>query len=145
LIIFFNFSPFFSVSWRKLFLSHSMCRLNDSISQVQPAGHISACRGHDEAVVVSFVTCHATVEAQIEVVVADKRIGPAQHLIFAPKHTAVLDAAVHQAALPMFQDALEHAHTLTADVWVVITTRGCNSTQTMQRALRLDRGVSMCF
>ncbi len=112
---------------------------------MQPAGHVSVCLRHDEAVVVSFVTCDATVEAEIEVIVADKRIGPAQRLIFPPKHSAVLDAGVHQTALPMFQDASYHAHIFTADVWIVITTRGCNSTQTMQRALQVDRSVSKCF
>jgi hypothetical protein len=51
------------------------------------------------------VACHATTDADIEVVVAGSTIGDVLHLNLAQNHSKDAEKAVHGVALPMFQDA----------------------------------------
>ena len=51
------------------------------------------------------MACHATTDADIEVVVAGSTIGDVLHLNLAQNHSKDAEKAVHGVALPMFQDA----------------------------------------
>ncbi len=111
---------------------------------MQPVSRATLCKDGHGSAVVSFVACHATTNADIEVVVAGRTIGHALHLNLAQNHSEDVENAVHRVALPMFQDATALALDVADDVFVIITSRGCGGVQTMRHTLRVRDGGVKC-
>ncbi len=111
---------------------------------MQPVNRATLCTDDHGAAVVSFVACHATTDADIEVAVAGRTIGHVLHLNLARNHSEGAEKAVRGVALPMFQDAAALALDAADDVVVIITSRGCGGVQTMRHTLRVRDGGVKC-
>ena len=110
--------------------------------QVQPAHHVAFCEEEHGGVLVSFMTCHATTNASVELRVAGKT-GGVKHLVFTPKSAMEIDEVLWSVSLPMLKDAVADA--ATAHIIVVVTTTGCNGSQSMRSTIDVKRhGVLKC-
>jgi hypothetical protein len=110
--------------------------------QVQPAHHVTFCEEEHGGALVSFMTCHATTNANVEVRVAGQTVGD-KHLVFAPKFAIETDEVPWSVSLPMFKDAVADA--AAAHIIVVVTTTGCNGSQSMQLTIDVKQhGVFKC-
>ncbi len=98
---------------------------------MQPAYQAAVCEDESGAAVVSFMTCDAARNSSVELRVGGKQTGGIQHAAaFTPFSTEGFET--WQATLPMFKGAVAAA---AADVTIIITTTGCDGTQSMRSTI----------
>ncbi len=88
---------------------------------------------------MSFMTCEAARNASVELRVGGKQTGDIQHAAFAPYSTE--DFETRQVTLPSFKGAVAAAAAAAAaaDVTIVITTTGCDGTQSMRSTIDVQQ------
>lgn len=102
--------------------------------QVQPAYHSAVCEDESGGAVVSFMTCDAARNSSVELRIGGKQTGDIQHAAFAPYSTDGFET--RQVTLPLFKGAVAAA---AADVTIVITTTGCDGTQSMRSTIDVQQ------
>ena len=81
---------------------------------------------------MSFMTCQSTANASVGLRVAGKTVGD-KHLVFTPNSAMEIDEVPWSVTLPIFKDAVADA--ATAHTVIVVTTTGCNGSQSMRSTI----------